>query len=136
MAEEKNVPMTWGTAGKLYEPPSKARHPGSPRIYELIETLPTENKDPRTPTIWAWPEVVDMLRIAGQPVPGPWPPNQNPRPDPSAPGYEAVPVAVAEPRGAEESAERRRPAGGATPPRRRSWSGKEPAEEQAEQEEE
>jgi hypothetical protein len=53
------------------------------------------NKDPTSPTIWAWPEVVDMLKIAGQPVPGPWPPHQVPRPDPAP---EEIPIAVPEKR--------------------------------------
>jgi hypothetical protein len=65
--------------------------PGSPRIYELIQDAPKEGK---SPTIWAWPEVVDMLKVAGQPVPGPWPPHQRPRPDPEA---EEGAVAVREP---------------------------------------
>lgn len=64
---------------------------GNPRIYELIEGAPKTGK---SPTIWAWPEVVDWLRIAGQPVPGPWPPHQQPRPNPEE---ESLPVAVAEP---------------------------------------
>jgi hypothetical protein len=64
---------------------------GNPRIYELIENAPKTGK---SPTIWAWPEVVDWLRIAGQPVPGPWPPHQRPRPNPEE---ESLPVAVAEP---------------------------------------
>ena len=68
---------------------------GNPRIFELIENAPKVNKDPTSPTIWAWPEVVDMLKIAGQPVPGPWPPHQVPRPDPSA---EEIPIAVPEKR--------------------------------------
>jgi hypothetical protein len=64
---------------------------GNPRIYELIENAPKTGK---SPTIWAWPEVVDWLRIAGQPVPGPWPPHQRPRPNPEE---ESLPVAVVEP---------------------------------------
>jgi hypothetical protein len=64
---------------------------GNPRIYELIENAPKTGK---SPTIWAWPEVVDWLRIASQPVPGPWPPHQRPRPNPEE---ESLPVAVAEP---------------------------------------
>jgi hypothetical protein len=64
---------------------------GNPRIYELIENAPKTGK---SPTIWAWPEVVDFLRIAGQPVPGPWPPHQRPRPNPED---ESLPVAVVEP---------------------------------------
>ncbi len=68
---------------------------GNPRIFELIEGAPKVNKDPTSPTIWAWPEVVDMLKIAGQPVPGPWPPHQVPRPDPTS---EEIPYAVPEKR--------------------------------------
>jgi hypothetical protein len=68
---------------------------GNPRIFELIEGAPKVNKNPTSPTIWAWPEVVDMLKIAGQPVPGPWPPHQVPRPDPAP---EEIPVAVPEKR--------------------------------------
>jgi hypothetical protein len=64
---------------------------GNPRIYELIENAPKTGK---SPTIWAWPEVVDWLRIAGQPVPGPWPPHQRPRPNPEE---ESLPVAIVEP---------------------------------------
>jgi len=37
---------------------------------------------------------MDYLKIAGQPVSGPWPPHQEPRPDPD---YEAGPVAVPDP---------------------------------------
>lgn len=66
--------------------------PGSPRIYELIQDSPKTGK---SPTIWAWPEVVDMLKVAGQPVPGPWPPHQQPRPAPEE--VEEGAVAVREP---------------------------------------
>jgi len=45
---------------------------GNPRLYELI----------------------DYLKVAGQPVAGPWPPHQQPRPDPD---YESLPVAVPDP---------------------------------------
>jgi hypothetical protein len=38
---------------------------------------------------------VNWLRVASQPVAGPWPPHQEPRPDPSD---ESLPVAVAEER--------------------------------------
>jgi hypothetical protein len=51
-------------------------------------------KTGRSPTVWAWPELIDYLKIAGQPVAGPWPPHQQPRPDPD---YESGPVAVADP---------------------------------------
>lgn len=64
---------------------------GNPRLYELIEHAPKTGK---SPTIWAWPEIVDYLKVAGQPVQGPWPPHQQPRPDPTA---ESLPVAVPDP---------------------------------------
>lgn len=65
---------------------------GNPRLFELVEHAP---KTGRSPTIWSWPEVIDWFRVAGQPVPGPWPPHQEPRPDPEE---EAIPVAIPEPR--------------------------------------
>ena len=52
---------------------------------------------------------MDYLKIAGQPVPGPWPPHQEPRPDPEE---DSLPVAVAEP--PEETG----PTGTAGPPER------------------
>ena len=61
---------------------------GNPRLYELIEHAPKTGK---SPTVWAWPELIDYLKVAGQPVAGPWPPHQEPRPDPD---YESLPVAV------------------------------------------
>jgi hypothetical protein len=64
---------------------------GNPRLYELIENAPKTGK---SPTIWAWPEIIDYLKIAGQPVQGPWPPHQQPRPDPTA---ESLPVAIPDP---------------------------------------
>ena len=64
---------------------------GNPRLYELIEHAPKTGK---SPTVWAWPELIDYLKIAGQPVAGPWPPHQEPRPDPD---YESMPVAVPDP---------------------------------------
>lgn len=64
---------------------------GNPRIFELIEHSPKEGK---SPTIWAWPQIIDYLKVAGQPVQGPWPPHQEPRPDPTD---EAMPVAVPDP---------------------------------------
>src|ERR1700749_1151936 len=73
---------------------------GNPRLYELIEHAPKTGK---SPTVWAWPELIDYLKVAGQPVAGPWPPHQEPRPDPD---YESLPVAVPDP----ESSPR--PAGG------------------------
>jgi hypothetical protein len=38
---------------------------------------------------------VDFLKVAGQPVQGPWPPHQRPRPDPA--DEESGPVAVPDP---------------------------------------
>ena len=64
---------------------------GNPRLYELIEHAPKTGK---SPTVWAWPELIDYLKIAGQPVAGPWPPHQEPRPDPDD---ESLPVAVPDP---------------------------------------
>src|ERR1700724_3005781 len=63
----------------------------NPRLYELIEDAPKTGK---SPTVWAWPQLVDYLKVAGQPVSGPWPPHQEPRPDPD---YESGPVAVPDP---------------------------------------
>ena len=64
---------------------------GNPRLYELVEHVPKTGK---SPTVWAWPELMDYLKIAGQPVAGPWPPHQEPRPDPEE---DSLPVAVADP---------------------------------------
>lgn len=63
----------------------------NPRLYELIEHSP---KTGESPTIWAWPQVIEYLKVAGQPVQGPWPPHQEPRADPSD---ESLPVAVPDP---------------------------------------
>jgi hypothetical protein len=70
---------------------SDGKSRGNPRIYELIEHAPKTGK---SPTVWAWPQLIDYLKVAGQPVSGPWPPHQEPRPDPD---YESGPVAVADP---------------------------------------
>ena len=75
---------------------------GNPRLYELIEHAPKTGK---SPTVWAWPELTEYLKIAGQPVQGPWPPHQQPRPDPT----EDTPVAVRDPQSAP-------PRPGAAPP--------------------
>lgn len=61
---------------------------GNPRLYELFEHAPKTGK---SPTVWAWPELIDFLKVAGQPVQGPWPPHQEPRPDPEA---DSLPVAI------------------------------------------
>ena len=68
---------------------------GNPRLYELIEHAPKTGK---SPTVWAWPELIDYLKVAGQPVAGPWPPHQQPRPDPEE---DSLPVAVADPESVE-----------------------------------
>lgn len=87
---------------------------GNPRIFELIENAPKTGK---SPTIWAWPEVTDWFKVAGQPVPGPWPPHQEPRPNPEE---ESLPVAVAEPtprsKPTNEGPSAARPAGGSSGP--------------------
>jgi hypothetical protein len=70
---------------------SSGHSEGNPRIYQLIEHVPKTGK---SPTVWAWPQLVDYLKVAGQPVSGPWPPHQEPRPDPD---YESGPVAIADP---------------------------------------
>lgn len=64
---------------------------GNPRLYELFENTPKTGK---SPTVWSFPEFVDFLKVAGQPVQGPWPPHQIPRPDPTD---EESPVAVPDP---------------------------------------
>ena len=42
-------------------------------------------------------ELIDYLKVAGQPVSGPWPPHQEPRPDPEE---DSLPVAIADPESA------------------------------------
>ena len=91
---------------------SSGHSQGNPRLYELVEHAPKTGK---SPTVWAWPELIDYLKIAGQPVAGPWPPHQEPRPDPD---YESLPVAVPDP----ESRPGTRPEGG-PPPGTRSDAG-------------
>lgn len=61
---------------------------GTPRMFALIENSP---KTGSSPTVWAWPQFTDFLKVAGQPVQGPWPPDQTPRPDPDA---DSMPVAL------------------------------------------
>jgi hypothetical protein len=81
---------------------SDGQSEGNPRLYKLIEGAPKVGTG-KSPTIWAWPQITDYLKVAGQPVQGPWPPHQEPRPDPEE---ESLPVAVADPQG-----RRTRPAG-------------------------
>jgi hypothetical protein len=70
---------------------SDGRSRRNPRLFELVEHTP---KTGPSPTVWAWPQLMDYLKVAGQPVQGPWPPHQEPRPDPEA---DAMPVAVPDP---------------------------------------
>ena len=70
---------------------SSGHSQGNPRLFELIEHSPRTGK---SPTVWAWPQLIDYLKVAGQPVQGPWPPHQERRPDPEA---ESQPVAVPDP---------------------------------------
>lgn len=63
----------------------------NPRLFELIADSP---KTGRSPTVWAWPQLIGHLEVASQPVQGPWPPHQQPRPEPDA---ESLPVAIADP---------------------------------------
>jgi hypothetical protein len=81
---------------------SSGHSQGNPRLYELIEHAPKTGK---SPTVWAWPELIDYLKVAGQPVQGPWPPHQQARPDPDE---DSLPVAVPDPeaRGARQAADR------------------------------
>ena len=58
---------------------SSGHSAGNPRLYEVIENSPKTGK---SPTVWAWPQLIDYLKVAGQPVQGPWPPHQEPAPRP------------------------------------------------------
>ena len=83
---------TLSSAGSMQDANRIRRaQPRQPAAYELIEHAPKTGK---SPTVWAWPELIDYLKVAGQPVAGPWPPHQEPRPDPD---YESLPVAVPDP---------------------------------------
>jgi len=65
---------------------------GNPRMAELFANAPKTGK---SPTVFAFPQLIEYLKVAGQPVQGPWPPHQEPRPDPTE--IEAVPIAVPDP---------------------------------------
>jgi len=65
----------------------------NPRLYELIADTPKEGS---SPTVWAWPQLTEYLKVAGQPVQGPWPPHQEAHPDPDPDG---LPRAVPDPEG-------------------------------------
>jgi hypothetical protein len=83
---------------------------GNPRIYDLIKHVPKETEG-KSPSIWAWPQVIGLFKVAGQPVPGPWPPHQEARPDPEA---ESTPVAIPEQRARRVSLPPRPSGGGGT----------------------
>ncbi len=68
---------------------------GNPRIYELIKDSPKTGGS----TVWAWPQLIEYLKVAGQPVQGPWPPHQERRADPDA---ESLPVAIPDPHGSDD----------------------------------
>ena len=69
---------------------------GNPRIYELIKDSPKTGAS----TVWAWPQLIEYLKVAGQPVQGPWPPHQERRADPDA---ESLPVAIPDPGSSDDS---------------------------------
>ena len=76
---------------------SSGHERGNPRMFELFESQPNiNNEDPRhSPTAWSFPQVMDFLKVSGQPVQGPWPPHQIPRPDPD---HESGPTVVTDPK--------------------------------------
>ena len=73
------------------------RRQRNPRLYELIKDSP---KTGPSPTVWAWPQLIEYLKVAGQPVQGPWPPHQERRPDPDA---DSLPVAIPDPGGSHDT---------------------------------
>lgn len=81
----------------------ESRPAGNPRMAELFKDAPKTGK---SPTVFAFPQLVEYLGVAGQPVQGPWPPHQEPRPDPT--DIEGTPVAIPDPAS--------RPASSAAPP--------------------
>jgi len=44
---------------------STGQERGNPRFYALIENAPKTGK---SPTIWAWPQITEFLKVASQPV--------------------------------------------------------------------
>jgi hypothetical protein len=87
----RDVCVHGGVGGKFMTVESSGHSNGNPRLYELIENAPKTGK---SPTVWAWPQLIEYLKVAAQPVQGPWPPHQQPRPDPTA---DSMPVAVPDP---------------------------------------
>jgi hypothetical protein len=74
--------------GKAMAVESNGNERGTPRLFALIENSP---KTGDSPTIWAWPQITEFLKVASQPVQGPWPAHQEARPNPDA---DSMPVAV------------------------------------------
>src|SRR5262245_271748 len=109
-AHDRNTASGWcPTKGRwLMAVESSGKSQGNPRIYELIEGAP---KTGRSPTVWAWPQLVEYLKVAAQPVQGPWPPHQQPRPDPTE---DSMPVAVPDPASVAPAAPRPTPAEAST----------------------
>ncbi len=62
------------------------------RMAELFADAPREGQ---SPTVFAFPQLIDFMKVAGQPVQGPWPPHQEPRPDPT--DIDGTPVAIPDP---------------------------------------
>jgi hypothetical protein len=83
-------PVRW--EGERVRVESSGHSQGNPRIFELVENAPKTGK---SPTVWAWPLFMEYIKVAGQPVRGPWPPHQQPRPDPTE--VDSVPMAVPDP---------------------------------------
>ena len=74
--------------GSVMAVESSGHERGNPRFFALIENSP---KTGGSPTIWAWPQFTEFMKVASQPVQGPWPAHQEPRPDPDA---DSLPTAV------------------------------------------
>ena len=70
----------------------ESQQPGNRRMAELFKDAPRTGS---SPTVFAFPQLVEFLGVAGQPVQGPWPPHQEPRPDPT--DIEGTPVAIPDP---------------------------------------
>jgi hypothetical protein len=85
------VTVITGSKGELLVGDESGRA-GNPRLAELFKDAPRTGK---SPTVFAFPQLVEYLGVAGQPVQGPWPPHQQPRPDPD--DVESGPVAIPDP---------------------------------------
>ena len=81
-------PLATSEKGSVMAVESSGHERGNPRFYALIENSP---KTGGSPTIWAWPQFTEFMKVASQPVQGPWPAHQEPRPDPDA---DSLPTAV------------------------------------------